>query len=51
MADLARTAAFEALRRVEKDGAFSNLATAKLRELSPVDNGFATALVMGVLES
>ena len=51
MADVARTAAFEALKRVEKDGAFSNLATAKLRELSPVDNGFATALVMGVLET
>lgn len=51
MADVARTAAFEALKRVEKDSAFSNLATAKLRELSPVDNGFATALVMGVLET
>lgn len=51
MADVARTAAFEALKRVEKDGAFSNLAVARLRDLSPVDNGFATALVMGVLET
>ncbi len=51
MADIARTTAFETLKRIEKDGAFSNLATARLRELSPVDNGFATALVMGVLET
>lgn len=51
MADAARTAAFEALRRVEQDGAFSNLATQKLGELSSLDRGFATMIVMGVLES
>ena len=51
MADVARTAAFAALKRVEQDGAFSNLATQKLGELSTLDRGFATAIVMGVLES
>ena len=35
MADVARRAAFEALKRVEQDGAFSNLATQKLGDLSP----------------
>ena len=51
MADVARRAAFEALKRVEQDGAFSNLAIQKLGDLSPLDKGFATAIVMGVLES
>ncbi len=51
MADLARTAAFMALKRVEQDGAFSNLATAKLKDLEPLDKGFATMIVMGVLET
>ena len=50
MADLARKAAYDALMRVEKDGAFSNLALSKLRELSALDASFATALCMGVLE-
>ncbi len=50
MADLARKAAYDAIMRVEKDGAFSNLATARLRELSPLDASFATAICMGVLE-
>ncbi|MBQ3003051.1 MAG: 16S rRNA (cytosine(967)-C(5))-methyltransferase RsmB [Clostridia bacterium] len=50
MADLARKAAYDALMRVEKDGAFSNLAMSKLRELSALDASFATALCMGVLE-
>ena len=51
MADVARTAAFAALKRVEQDGAFSNLATQKLLELSPLDKSFATMIVMGVLET
>lgn len=50
MADLARKAAYDALTRIEKDGAFSNLAMSKLRELSTLDASFATALCMGVLE-
>lgn len=50
MADLARKAAYDALIRVEKDGAFSNLAISKLRELSALDASFATVLCMGVLE-
>ena len=50
MADLARKAAYDALMRVEKDGAFSNLAMSKRRELSALDASFATALCMGVLE-
>ena len=50
MADLARKAAYDALMRIEKDGAFSNLVSAKLRELDTLDASFATALCMGVLE-
>lgn len=50
MADLARKAAYDALMRVEKGGAFSNLAVAKFHTLSALDASFATALVMGVLE-
>lgn len=51
MADLARKAAYDALMRIEKDGAFSNLATARLHDLSTLDASFATALCMGVLET
>ncbi len=51
MADLARKAAYDTLTRIEKDGAFSNLATARLRDLDTLDASFATALCMGVLES
>lgn len=48
--DAARSAAFEALRRVEKEGAFSNLVAASFRKLSQTDERFATALVLGALE-
>lgn len=50
MSDGARKAAHLALVRIEKEGAFSNLALTKLRELSSLDASFATALCMGVLE-
>lgn len=50
MSDNARKAAFLTLQRIEKDGAFSNLALAKLRGLPEKDSAFATALVLGVTE-
>ena len=50
MVDVARKAAYDALMRIEKDGAFSNLAMAKLHKLDALDASFATALCMGVLE-
>lgn len=50
MSDLARKAAYHVLSRIEKDGAFSNLALNQLRELSALDASFATAICMGVLE-
>lgn len=50
MADQARKAAYQTLRRIELDGAFSNLVTTSLQKLPPLDASFATALVMGTLE-
>lgn len=50
MSDNVRKAAFLTLQRIEKDGAFSNLALAKLRSLPEKDASFATALVLGVTE-
>lgn len=50
MSDRARKVAFLTLQRVEKDGAFSNLALAKLRGMPEKDASFATALVLGVTE-
>ena len=50
MSDSARKAAFLTLQRIEKDGAFSNLALAKLRSLPEKDASFATTLTLGVTE-
>lgn len=50
MPENARKAAFLTLQRIEKDGAFSNLALAKLRALPEKDAAFATTLVLGVTE-
>lgn len=50
MSDSARKAAYLTLQRIERDGAFSNLALAKLRGLPEKDASFATALVLGVTE-
>ena len=50
MSDSARKTAFLTLQRIEKGGAFSNLALAKLRGLPEKDASFATTLVLGVTE-
>ena len=50
MSDSARKAAFLTLQRIEKDGAFSNLALANLRSLPEKDASFATTLALGVTE-
>ena len=50
MSDNARRSAFLTLQRIEKDGAFSNLALSKLRSLPEKDASFATTLVLGVTE-
>lgn len=49
----ARKAAFEALNRIEKDGAFTNLLLEKIlrqKDLSSTDRAFVSALVLGVTE-
>lgn len=50
MADAARTAAFDSLLRIEKDGAYSNLVMNRFSSLSELDRAFATALLLGVIE-
>ncbi len=50
MTDTARMAAYRVLNRVERDGAFANLALGSLHGLSERDAAFASALVFGVTE-
>lgn len=50
MSDIARKEAYLTLQRIERDGAFSNLALSKIRRLPERDASFATALVLGVTE-
>ncbi len=50
MHDAARGTAYRVLERVERDGAFANLALGNLRGLSERDASFASALVFGVTE-